>query len=181
MDEASIENAIHCWTTLLYLGFENETIAKRMLTLTPIAMRMEMKEGINNCSLINDIYNSDIDSLAIALDFLQQHQFFELGRDTVHLFQQGSLPALDAATGRILMSSRSELALSPDGHGGLVAAMANAGLLDLLAQQHIRHLFYHQVDNPTAILCDPALIGFHAQQRSQLTTNVVRNCCCSSW
>lgn len=111
---------------------------------------------------------------AETLEFLQQHQYFQLGQDTVHLFQQGSLPALDAATGRILMTSRSELALSPDGHGGLVAAMANASLLDVLGQQNIRHLFYHQVDNPTAILCDPALIGFHAQQRSQLTTNVVR-------
>ena len=109
-----------------------------------------------------------------TVEFLKQHKYFELGKDTVHLFQQGSLPALDAATGRILMTSRSELALSPDGHGGLVAAMVNAGLLDVLAQQNIRHLFYHQVDNPTAIICDPALIGFHAQQRSQLTTNVVR-------
>lgn len=111
---------------------------------------------------------------AETIEFLEQHRYFELGHDTVHLFQQGSLPALDAATGRILMTSRSELALSPDGHGGLVAAMANAGLLDMLAQHSIRHLFYHQVDNPTAILCDPALIGFHAEQCSQLTTNVVR-------
>ena len=111
---------------------------------------------------------------AETLDFLQQQKHFGLGRETVHLFQQGSLPALDAATGRILMSSRSELALSPDGHGGLVAALAKAGLLDLLARHDIRHLFYHQVDNPTAILCDPAFIGFHAEQHSQLTTNVVR-------
>ena len=111
---------------------------------------------------------------AETLKFLQQHTYFGLGKETVQFFQQGSLPALDAATGRILMTGRSELALSPDGHGGLVAAMENAGLFDLLAQQGIRHLFYHQVDNPTAILCDPALIGFHAQARSQLTTNVVR-------
>ncbi len=111
---------------------------------------------------------------AETLEFLQKHNYFGLDHDTVHLFQQGSLPALDAATGRILMASRSQLALSPDGHGGLVAAMANSGLLDLLAEQGIRHLFYHQVDNPTAILCDPSLIGFHTEQRSQLTTNVVR-------
>lgn len=106
--------------------------------------------------------------------FLEEHNYFNLGQDSVFLFQQGSLPALDAATGRILMNSRSELALSPDGHGGLVAALANAGLLNLLSQHNIRHLFYHQIDNPTVILCDPALLGFHAQQRSQLTTNVVR-------
>lgn len=73
-DNASVENAIHCWTTLLYLGYDNAAIAPRMLTLSPIAMRLELKEGINNCSLINDTYSSDIDSLSIALDFLQQQQ-----------------------------------------------------------------------------------------------------------
>ncbi len=71
-DEASIENAIHCWATMLYLGYDNEIIAQRMLTLQPIAMRLEMKEGINHCSIINDSYNSDIISLNIAIDFLNQ-------------------------------------------------------------------------------------------------------------
>jgi alanine racemase len=73
-DEASIENAIHCWTMLLYLGYENLVIAERMRFLSPIAMRLELKEGINNCSIINDSYNSDLGSLAIALDFLNQQK-----------------------------------------------------------------------------------------------------------
>ncbi len=71
-NEASIENAIICWTTMLQFGYKNEVIAKRMLLLQPIAMRLEMKEGINHCSIINDSYNSDINSLNIALDFLNQ-------------------------------------------------------------------------------------------------------------
>ncbi len=111
---------------------------------------------------------------AETLQFLEQHNYFELGKETVHLFQQGSLPALDAVTGRILMTSQSELALSPDGHGGLVSALAKSKLLEMLASCEIRHLFYHQVDNPTAILCDPAFLGFHSLKRSQLSTNVVR-------
>ncbi len=73
-DEASIENAIHCWTMLLYLGYENPVVAERMRFLSPIAMRLELKEGINNCSIINDSYNSDLGSLAIALDFLNQQK-----------------------------------------------------------------------------------------------------------
>lgn len=73
-DEASIENAIHCWATLLLLGFENEDIAQRMEQLVPVAMRLELKQGINNCSVINDSYNSDLQSISIALDFLQQQQ-----------------------------------------------------------------------------------------------------------
>jgi alanine racemase len=73
-DEASIENAIHCWALMLYLGYENAVIAERMRLLSPIAMRLELKEGINNCSIINDSYNSDLGSLAIALDFLNQQK-----------------------------------------------------------------------------------------------------------
>jgi alanine racemase len=73
-DEASIENAIHCWSLLLYLGYENELISVRMRLLSPVAMRLELKEGVNNCSIINDSYNSDLGSLAIALDFLNQQK-----------------------------------------------------------------------------------------------------------
>ncbi|MBN2236627.1 MAG: bifunctional UDP-N-acetylmuramoyl-tripeptide:D-alanyl-D-alanine ligase/alanine racemase [Bacteroidales bacterium] len=71
-DAASIENSCHVWAFMLYQGYENKIIKERILKLNPIAMRLELKEGINNCSVINDSYNSDIDSLAIALDFLNQ-------------------------------------------------------------------------------------------------------------
>lgn len=73
IDEASVENSIHCWATLLHFGIEQATIAERMLMLAPIAMRLELLEGINNCTVINDSYNSDVISLGIALDFLSQH------------------------------------------------------------------------------------------------------------
>ncbi len=73
-DDAAIENAINCWCTLLHLGIENSVIAERMLQLQPVAMRLELKQGINNCTVINDSYSADINSLSIALDFLQQQQ-----------------------------------------------------------------------------------------------------------
>ncbi len=76
IDEASIENAIHCWALMLYLDYENDIIAQRMELLSPVAMRLEMKEGINNCIIINDSYNSDIGSLTIALDFINQQKQF---------------------------------------------------------------------------------------------------------
>lgn len=73
-DDASIENAIHCWAMLLFLEIEQEIIAERMMLLSPVAMRLEMKQGINNCSIINDSYNSDLGSLQVALDFLNRFQ-----------------------------------------------------------------------------------------------------------
>ncbi|MBR5844321.1 MAG: bifunctional UDP-N-acetylmuramoyl-tripeptide:D-alanyl-D-alanine ligase/alanine racemase [Bacteroidaceae bacterium] len=68
-DDASIQNAIHCLAIMLYLNRHPDVIAERMKKLEPLAMRMEVKEGNNNCLIINDSYNSDMDSLTIALDF----------------------------------------------------------------------------------------------------------------
>lgn len=72
IDEASIENAIHCWSAMIVMGVDAETIRKGMRSLQPIAMRLEMKAGVNHCTVINDSYNSDINSLSIAIDFLNQ-------------------------------------------------------------------------------------------------------------
>ena len=74
VDKASIENAINSWCLMLVLKINNSIISERMLKLAPIAMRLELKDGINNCLMINDSYNSDIGSLNIALDFLNQQK-----------------------------------------------------------------------------------------------------------
>ena len=71
-DRASVENALHCVCVMLYLKKDFDVIKERMKHLSRIAMRLEMKDAINNCSLINDTYNSDIGSLKIAIDFLKQ-------------------------------------------------------------------------------------------------------------
>jgi Alr-MurF fusion protein len=73
-DTASIENAISCWCVLLFLDVDDKTIRERMMKLRSVEMRLELKRGINNCSIINDSYSADINSLTIALDFLLQQQ-----------------------------------------------------------------------------------------------------------
>lgn len=72
IDEASRMDALHGLAAALYLGLSPETIAVRMAGLEPVAMRLEVKEGRNGCTLINDSYNSDINSLDIALDFMNR-------------------------------------------------------------------------------------------------------------
>lgn len=71
-DDASVENAITCLAALIAFGKEQDQILNRFSTLMPVAMRMEIKQGINQCIIINDSYNSDINSLSIALDTLDQ-------------------------------------------------------------------------------------------------------------
>ena len=71
-DNASVENAIHCLAAMICLGHDPSTLSPRFESLQPIAMRLELKDGINHCTIINDSYNSDINSLSIAIDFLKQ-------------------------------------------------------------------------------------------------------------
>jgi alanine racemase len=73
IDQASIENAIHCWAVLLCLEKGTEVVMNRFENLSAVAMRLELKDGINNCSLVNDYYNSDLVSLEIAVSFIE-HQ-----------------------------------------------------------------------------------------------------------
>ena len=73
-DEASIENAISCVLVLLYLEYDAKTIQNRMAQLYPVEMRLKLKNGINNCTLIDDSYSADFQSLKIALDFLESQK-----------------------------------------------------------------------------------------------------------
>ncbi|HPR30754.1 MAG TPA: bifunctional UDP-N-acetylmuramoyl-tripeptide:D-alanyl-D-alanine ligase/alanine racemase [Prolixibacteraceae bacterium] len=71
-DDASVENACTCLLTLIAIGKDQDHILNRFSTLQPVAMRLEIKQGKNECIVINDSYNSDLNSLTIALDTLEQ-------------------------------------------------------------------------------------------------------------
>jgi len=73
-DDASIENAINCLMFLLHLGYSHGTITDRMAGLYPVELRLQVKAGSNGCTIIDDSFSSDYQSLKIALDFLEQHK-----------------------------------------------------------------------------------------------------------
>ena len=105
-DDASIENSIHCLMVLLYLKYNFETIEHRMELLFPVEMRLKVKNGIHNSTLIDDSYSSDFQSLKIALDFLESQKQYK--KKTVILsdiFQSG-------LTNEELYSKVSQLILS---------------------------------------------------------------------
>ncbi|WP_293310112.1 bifunctional UDP-N-acetylmuramoyl-tripeptide:D-alanyl-D-alanine ligase/alanine racemase [Pedobacter sp. UBA5917] len=98
-DKASIENGMICWATLLALGYTPEQADLRLEKLSHVSMRLELKNGINQCSIIDDSYSADISSLAIALDFLNQQnqhpkktvilsELFETGRNDIDLYTE---------------------------------------------------------------------------------------------
>ena len=105
--------------------------------------------------------------------FFNEHNCFGLPPGDVFFFEQGNMPAVDAATGKLLLAEKGALSTSPDGHGGMLAALAKAGLLDEMKRRGIEFLHYHQVDNPTAIVCDPVFLGFHAARGAEMSIKVV--------
>lgn len=89
-DYASIENLIHCIVVLLHFDYSHELIQRKVSALKPVSMRLELKEGINGCYLIDDSYNNDLAGLTIALDFLkQQNQKLQKTLILSDLFETG--------------------------------------------------------------------------------------------
>ncbi len=105
--------------------------------------------------------------------FFAEHHSFGLPAEEVFFFQQGTMPALDLATGKLLLEQRGQLFLSPDGHGGTLTALADSGLLDRLKQRGVRHVFYFQVDNPLVKIADPTFLGHHLTQRAEASSKIV--------
>lgn len=113
-DNASIENAMHCLCVMLLFKISTREIKKRMALLSRIEMRLELKDGINNCIVINDAYNSDSASIKIALDFLQQ---------------QNTTLQKTVILSDILQSGKNEIDL----YGDVAALLESAGVTTLYA------------------------------------------------
>jgi UDP-N-acetylglucosamine/UDP-N-acetylgalactosamine diphosphorylase len=110
---------------------------------------------------------------AATVQYFEDHDYFGLAPADVYFFLQGSEVAVDAETGRALLSTPGQLALSPDGHGGLLSALLECGIMDQWKRRGIETIFYHQVDNPTTQVCDPAFLGFHTLHQADVSTKVV--------
>lgn len=110
IDAASVSNSIICAVVALQLGLSRDALDRRMRLLEPVAMRLEVKEGQHGCTLINDSYNSDINSLDIALDFMNRRPDHKGRRHTLVLsdiYQSGK-------ASRELYKEVSDLALKRD-------------------------------------------------------------------
>src|SRR5262245_49621489 len=103
-----------------------------------------------------------------TISYLAANENFGLPSEDVRVFCQGTMPAVDARTGKLLLADKHELALSPDGHGGTLSALETSGALADVRARGLRQLFYCQVDNPLVQMCDPEFIGYHLLSRSEL-------------
>ena len=105
--------------------------------------------------------------------FFESHDRFGLPKASVIFFQQGTMPALDFETGKLLLEEPGRLFLGPNGHGGTLTGLAEHGLLDDLQRRGIRTIYYFQVDNPLVHLADFVFIGRHLAEKAEVSSKVV--------
>ncbi|WP_372716646.1 UTP--glucose-1-phosphate uridylyltransferase [Novipirellula sp.] len=161
------------------LGFDQP---KGMFPVGPISNRTLFQIFADRLLAIGQKYGVAIPFYIMTSDatdaetraYFQENNYLGMSPDDVRIFRQGTMPAVDAKTGKLLMASKSSLALSPDGHGGTVRALDRNGCLDDAKKRGVKCLSYFQVDNPLVNVCEPTLIGHHLLSGSEMTTQVIR-------
>lgn len=117
---------------------------------------------------------------ADTVEFLNEKDWFGIPEEDRFLFCQGTMPAVSMETGEILLADKDLIALSPNGHGGMLAAICeehvpeNLSVLERLTQRGVENLFHFQVDNPFVNICAPEFIGYHLASGSEMTSQVIR-------
>ena len=105
--------------------------------------------------------------------FFQENRYFGLPAKEVFFFCQGTMPALDPATGKLLLEVPGRLFTGPNGHGGVLLALRDSGLLDRLKQSGIRQISYFQVDNPLVKVGDPLFLGHHLAADAEVSSKIL--------
>ena len=113
--------------------------------------------------------NPDTHGAIVA--FFEAHEYFGLSRERVRFFTQSLWPAL-TAEGKVILDGPGHIFMSPDGHGGMLAALERGGCLEDMRARGLSTLFYFQVDNPLVEVADPAFVGHHLQTRADLSVKV---------
>jgi UDP-N-acetylglucosamine/UDP-N-acetylgalactosamine diphosphorylase len=117
------------------------------------------------------IMTSDVND-ARTREFFDQNKHFGYPRQDVFFFQQGMMPAF-GLDGRLLLAEKDSLALSPDGHGGSLRAIARSGALDDMKRRGVEHLSYFQVDNPLVHCIDTLFLGLHDLTGSEMSSKMI--------
>jgi UDP-N-acetylglucosamine/UDP-N-acetylgalactosamine diphosphorylase len=106
-------------------------------------------------------------------EYFQENRYFGLDQGDVHIFVQGMLPSV-TPEGKFVLAENGGLFMNPDGHGGTFEALRSSGALSLMKDLGIDEIFYFQVDNPLAKVCDPLFLGLHNLSGARMSSKVVR-------
>ena len=104
--------------------------------------------------------------------FWKEHGYFGLDAADVSFFSQAFMPAVDP-NGKVMLADKGSIAMSPNGHGGSLAALVDSGAVADMRKRGIEYISYFQVDNPLVQIVDPAFLGFHIRAGSEMSSKVL--------
>jgi UDP-N-acetylglucosamine/UDP-N-acetylgalactosamine diphosphorylase len=160
------------------LGFDHP---KGMFSIGPVSARTLFQIHIDKIRAMAHRYGVPIPLYLMTspathdetLHFLAAHDRFGLSEQDLFVFCQGTMPVVDALTGQLLLEAPDRLAVSPNAHGGMLAAFAVSGAMAAAGDRGIQHLFYFQVDNPLVEIAAAEYIGYHILSDAEMTSQVV--------
>ena len=160
------------------LGFDHP---KGMFPLGPVSQRTLFQIHIDKLKAINAKFSVTVPLYVMTSPathdeteaFLLDRDWFGYPASARRIFCQGTMSAVDARTGQILMSRQDRLFASPDGHGGMLAALHHSGGLEDMRRRQLQQIFYCQIDNPLSQICDAATIGYHLLAESEMSSQAV--------
>ncbi len=155
------------------LGFDGP---KGTFPITPVENKTLFQYFSESILRINEKYSTSFSWYIMTspinhndtVNFFEENNYFNLPKTSVKFFTQGTMPAI-GIDGKILLKSKSSLALAPNGHGGTLLALKKSGSLDTMAEDGVEHISYFQVDNPLASIASPLFIGLHALEKSEMS------------
>ncbi len=155
------------------LGYDGP---KGTFPITPIKNKTLFQYFAESIKNVSEKYNACIPWYIMTsmmnynstVSFFEENNFFELDRENIKFFKQGTMPAI-GKDGKILLASKSSLALSPDGHGGSLLALKRSGAMDEMKSNNIKYISYFQVDNPLVTITNPLFIGLHALEKAEMS------------
>ncbi len=160
------------------LGFEGP---KGMFKITPVRQHSLFQLFAEKIQALNLKYDTRVPWYIMTsetnheqtAEYFESQSYFGLGKENVHFLTQAMLPAFNR-DGRLILEDKHRLFFSPNGHGGSLTALYEHGALQEMQEKGIEHLFYFQVDNVLADICDPAFMGYHIAAGADMSTKVIR-------
>jgi UDP-N-acetylglucosamine/UDP-N-acetylgalactosamine diphosphorylase len=160
------------------LGFDGP---KGIYTISPIQQKSLFQLFAEQVKAQSKRYSTQIPLLIMTsgenhnetVHFFESKDYFGLGKETLHFFQQDTLPTI-TPDGKLVLQNNSGLFTNPNGHGGSLKALYDSGVLETLLKEGFTELYYCQVDNPLVKIADPVFVGYHAIAHAEASTKVVR-------
>jgi UDP-N-acetylglucosamine/UDP-N-acetylgalactosamine diphosphorylase len=161
------------------LGFDRP---KGLFPIGPLSQRTLFQMHLDRLAAVGCYYGRAIPLYVMTspatheetIDYLERNHWLGWSRELLRVFCQGVMPAVEFPSGKIILEAKDRIALSPDGHGGLLNALAQNGCLQHAKELGVEQFYYAQVDNPLVASCDPVVVGHHLLAQSDMTTQVVR-------